>query len=203
MPIVYLDEVGRGTAFGNVVVAAVIWSDNSKVKEELPFKVKSFDSKKLSPKKRKILSEYIKRNAVAYAIAEETPQVIDEINILRATQKAFHKALDQLDGLFDEIYVDGNCFNPYFSIKNDDFISSKCIIKGDDTFKEIGFASILAKVKHDEDIIKMCDEHPELDTKYNLRKCMGYLTKAHINGIKDHGYSEFHRKSFKIKRLMN
>ena len=69
MPIAYLDEVGRGTAFGNVVVAAVIWSDDSKVKEELPFKVKSFDSKKLSPKKRKILSEYIKRNAVAYAIA--------------------------------------------------------------------------------------------------------------------------------------
>ena len=151
--IVYLDEVGRGTAFGNVVVGAVIW-DDTKVKEELPFKVKSFDSKKLSPKKRKILSEYIKRNAVAYVIAEETPQVIDEINILNATQKAFHKALDDLDGTFDEIYVDGDRFNPYFSIKNDDFIPSKCIVKGDATYKEIGLASIISKVHHDEDISK-------------------------------------------------
>lgn len=198
--IVYLDEVGRGTAFGNVVVGAVIW-DDTKVKEELPFTVKSFDSKKLSPKKRKILSEYIKRNAVAYVIAEETPQVIDEINILNATQKAFHKALDELDGLFDNIYVDGDRFNPYFSIKNDDFIPSKCIVKGDATFKEIGFASIIAKVKHDEDILKICDENQELDEKYNLRKCMGYLTKAHIEGIKKYGYCKFHRRSFKIKCL--
>ena len=200
--IVYLDEVGRGTAFGNVVVGAVIW-DDTKVKEELPFTVKSFDSKKLSPKKRKILSEYIKRNAVEYVIAEENPQVIDEINILNATQKAFHKALDELDGTFDEIYVDGDRFNPYFSIKKDDFIPSKCIIKGDDKFKEIGLASIIAKVKHDEDILKICDENPELDTKYNLRKCMGYLTKAHIEGIRKYGYSAYHRKSFKIKCLNN
>lgn len=200
--IVYLDEVGRGTAFGNVVVGAVIW-DGTKVKEELPFKVKSFDSKKLSPKKRKILSEYIKRNAVAYAIAEENPQVIDQINILNATQKAFHKALDELDGMFDEIYVDGDRFNPYFSIKNDDFIQAKCIVKGDATFKEIGFSSIIAKVKHDEDILKICDENPELDTKYNLKKCMGYLTKAHIEGIRKWGFSALHRRSFKIKSLNN
>ena len=200
--IVYLDEVGRGTAFGNVVVGALIW-DDTKVKEELPFTVKSFDSKKLSPKKRKILSEYIKRNAVAYAIAEEIPQVIDQINILNATQKAFHKALDELDGLFDNIYVDGDRFNPYFSIKNDDFIPSKCIVKGDATYKEIGFASIIAKVKHDEDILKICEEQPELDEKYNLKKCMGYLTNKHIEGIRKYGYSSFHRRSFKIKSLNN
>ena len=198
--IVYLDEVGRGTAFGNVVVGAVIW-DDTKVREKLPFAVKSFDSKKLSPKKRKILSDYIKRNAVAYSIAEETPQVIDEINILKATQKAFHKALDELDGKFDEIYVDGGYFNSYFSLKSDEFISHKCVVSGDSIHKEIGFASIISKVKHDEDIIKICDENPELDERYNLKKCMGYLTKAHIDGIRKFGYTNYHRRSFKIKSL--
>ncbi len=111
----------------------------------------------------------------------------------------FHRALDSIDKPFDTIYVDGNRFEPYCN--NDDFVPHECFIKGDDTHICIGMASIIAKVAHDEYIERLCDNEPELHERYNLRKNMGYGTKAHIEGILKHGFTKYHRITFKIKQI--
>tara|TARA_Y100000389_G_C17463678_1_gene523716 strand:- start:854 stop:1462 length:609 start_codon:yes stop_codon:yes gene_type:complete len=198
MVIVMCDECARGTFFGEVYAGAVIWDENKEI--EPPFLVKTWDSKKISAKKRKVLSEYIKENALAYGIGTASPAEIDEKNILNATMMAFHRALDKIEVAFDEIYVDGSRFEPYCK---DDFIPHQCFIKGDDNHVGIGMASIIAKVAHDDYIEKLCEENPELDEKYNLRKNMGYGTRAHIDGILKHGFTEYHRKSFKVKQIPN
>ena len=197
MVIVAMDECARGVLYGDVYTAAVIWDKNKIV--EPPFAVKSWDSKRLSAKKRKILSNYIKENAVDWKIGTANPAEIDEHNILKATMMAFHRALDKIEIPFDEIYVDGNRFETYCG--KDDFITHKCFIKGDDTHIEIGMASIIAKVAHDEYIEQLCDEQPELDERYKLRSNMGYGTKHHIEGILKNGLTENHRRSFKVKQI--
>ena len=194
---VYMDEACRGPIIGPVCTGAIIWNSTKEI--DPPFKVKTWDSKKISAKKRKILSEYIKQNCEAWSIGIADNHEIDEKNILKATMTAFHRALDTINHPFNEIYVDGSYFEPYCG--NDDFIPHKCIIKGDSKHIEIGMASILAKVAHDEYIEALCNERPELDERYNLRKNMGYGTKAHIEGVLKHGFTEFHRRSFKVKQI--
>jgi len=200
MVCVGLDEVGRGPFFGSLFCGAVIWDDDNKEIDEpecgFP---KSWDSKKISAKKRKILSKWIKDNAICWAIDSATSEEIDKYNILKATMMTFHKTLDKITVPFDMIYVDGNRFEPYCG--KEDFIPHECFVKGDDTHICIGMASIIAKVAHDEYIESLCDENPDLDEKYNLRKNMGYGTKAHIDGILKHGFTKHHRMSFKIKQI--
>jgi ribonuclease HII len=77
----------------------------------------------------------------------------------------------------------------------------KSIVKGDSKYYSIAAASILAKEHHDLHIEKLCQDNNELDIKYNILKNMGYGTKKHIDGIKEHGYSTYHRSSFNIKSL--
>ena len=190
---VSIDECGRGPLWGPVYAGAVIWDENKEI--ESPIKINSWDSKKLSEKKRNILSEYIKNNALDYAIGIASSKEIDELGIYPATIKAFHQALDNLKVPFDNIYVDGNRFEPYCN--KDDFITHQCFIKGDDSHITIGMASIIAKVERDNYISNYCKLYPDLDTKYNLSKNKGYGTKKHIDGLKLYGDSEFHRKSFK------
>ena len=197
MTIVYMDECARGVFFGDVYAGAVIWDPEKEINP--PVKVNSWDSKKISAKKRKALSDYIKENCVAWSIGTANSKEIDKHNILNAAMIAFHRALDFINISFDQIYVDGNYFKPYCN--NDDFIPHKCLVKGDSTHIEIGMASIIAKVAHDEYIQALCDKNPELDEKYNLKKNMGYGTQAHINGILKYGFSENHRRSFKIKQI--
>tara|TARA_B100001093_G_C26738943_1_gene975762 strand:- start:378 stop:989 length:612 start_codon:yes stop_codon:yes gene_type:complete len=197
MNIVYLDEVARGVFFGDVYAAAVIWDKNKEI--DPPVKVNSWDSKRISAKKRKILSTYIKENCIAWSIGTANNQEIDKHNILSAAMMAFHRALDSINAPFEEIYVDGNYFKPYLG--KDDFIPHTCVIKGDSSYKEIGMSSIIAKVAHDEYIEALCNEYPELNEKYSLKSNMGYGTKKHIEGIQKHGFSRFHRKSFKIKQI--
>lgn len=197
MVVVCLDEVGRGPFFGPVFTGAVIWDEDKPINPTI--KVKTWDSKKISPKKRKILSDWIKENAKAWAIHSVSSKEIDEMNILRATMMSFHKTLDKIEIPFDEIHVDGNRFETYCG--KEDFIPHKCFIKGDDTNIGIGMASIIAKVAHDEYIEQLCIDNPSLDERYHLRKNMGYGTKAHIEGILDYGFTEHHRQSFKIKQI--
>ena len=197
MVIVSLDEAGRGPLAFPVFTGAVIWDENKKI--EPPFEVKNWDSKKISLKKRKLLSNYIKENCEAWAVGSASPTEIDQYNILKATMMAFHRALDKIDIDFDEIYCDGNRFETYCG--KDDFIPHKCFIKGDSTHIQIGMASILAKVAHDDYILQICEQQPELDEKYKFIKNMGYGTKHHINGILEHGFTEYHRKSFKVKQI--
>lgn len=190
----YLDEVGRGSLFGSVFAAAVILPENL----EPPFKLKTYDSKKISPKKRQIISEWIKENSLEWSIGFADSNEIDKYNIYQCTMIAFHRALDKLKLPFDNIYVDGKQFKPYLK---DEFIPHKCFVKGDAIYEGIGFASIIAKVAHTNYIREECVLNPVLNDKYDLLKNQGYGTKKHIDGILKYGFSQNHRLTYKVKRI--
>ena len=124
MTIAYIDECGRGPLWGPVYAAAIIWDESKDICP--PFPVKSWDSKKISEKKRKILYEYIKSNAIECSVGTSSRQEIDTLGIYTATMKAFHNALDNLNTQFDMIYVDGPRFEVYCG--KDDFVCHKCFL---------------------------------------------------------------------------
>lgn len=175
------DEVGRGCLCGPVVAAAVILDDN--FKQNLVN-----DSKKLNFKTRLELDDYIKNNVKDYAIAELSPEFIDQHNILNASIHAMHNALDKLTIRPELILVDGNKFHPY------NFIPHQCIIKGDSKVLSIAAASILAKNYRDQLMIRLHEEFPE----YGWNKNMGYATKVHIEALKKFGPTKYHRQSFRL-----
>jgi ribonuclease HII len=194
-----IDEVGRGPMFGRVYTAAVILPkegfDHSKMK----------DSKKFHSKKKiNEVSEYIKENAIAWSIQWEDEKVIDKINIRNATHSAMHKAIKEIyDKENDKNYVllvDGNDFKPYIVIKENilEQVSHVCIEGGDNKYTSIAAASILAKVARDAYIDELCVLNPELIEKYDLSNNKGYGTKKHMDGISEHGITEWHRRSFGI-----
>jgi ribonuclease HII len=174
------DEAGRGCLAGPVVAAAVI----------LP---KSFshplltDSKQLSLEQRLLLREEIKKDAIAYAVAEVDHQTIDKINILNASFLAMHKAVDQLAVKPELLLIDGNRFNPY------PFVPHQCIIKGDCRFYSIAAASVLAKTHRDELMQQLAETYPQ----YGWQTNVGYPTPAHRAAIDRHGPTPWHRRSFK------
>lgn len=175
------DEVGRGCLSGPVVAAAVIVDKN--FKQNLVN-----DSKTLNFKTRQSLDIYIRENAVDFAIAELSPEFIDQHNILNASIHAMHLALDQLKSPPELILVDGNKFHPY------NFIPHHCIIKGDSKFLSIAAASIIAKNYRDNLMIKLHDEFPHYGWDTNF----GYCTKTHQKGLKKFGPTIHHRKSFRL-----
>ena len=175
------DEVGRGCLCGPVVAAAVILDDN--FEQNLVN-----DSKKLNFKTRLELDDYIKNNVKDYAIAELSPEFIDQHNILNASIHAMHNALDKLTIRPELILVDGNKFHPY------NYIPHQCIIKGDSKILSIAAASILAKNYRDQLMIQLHDEFPE----YGWNKNMGYATKVHIEALKKFGPTKYHRQSFRL-----
>ena len=175
------DEVGRGCLCGPVVAAAVILDDN--FEQNLVN-----DSKKLNFKTRLELDDYIKNNVKDYAIAELSPEFIDQHNILNASIHAMHNALDKLTIRPELILVDGNKFHPY------NYIPHQCIIKGDSKVLSIAAASILAKNYRDQLMIQLHEEFPE----YGWNKNMGYATKVHIEALKKFGPTKYHRQSFRL-----
>lgn len=175
------DEVGRGCLAGPVVAAAVI----------LPKKFKHKllnDSKQLKKADRDRLQDEIKQAALAWAVAEVSHQEIDEINILKASFKAMHLALDKLDVQPELLLIDGNRFKPYREVEY------KCIIKGDAKYLSIAAASILAKTYRDELMEKLAKEFPG----YGWATNVGYPTLEHRNGIRTLGITPYHRKSFQL-----
>jgi ribonuclease HII len=174
-----IDEAGRGSLVGCVVSACVIWQPT-----EYDHLIN--DSKKITPKLRRELSDYIKANAIDYSITFIDQQKIDEINILNATLESMHRSLDKLNVNIDHILVDGNKFNPYKEIPH------TCIIQGDAKYISIAAASILAKVARDEYMIKLANEYPE----YGWSTNMGYGTHDHIESLKKLGPTPYHRKTF-------
>jgi ribonuclease HII len=191
-----VDEVGRGTLFGNVVAAAVIMPNDLEL-DNNEFYKQIKDSKKLSFKKRQILADYIKENCITYGIGISTPEEIDKINILQASVRAMHRALFEAykKNKFNNIIVDGNYFKPIICPDDDDVISYECVPQGDQKYINIAAASIIAKNYHDNEIIKIVNENPDLN-KYDLLKNMGYATLNHRNAIKKYGITDLHRKSF-------
>lgn len=188
-----LDEAGRGPLFGPVYVGCVILDPNEKYNPEL---IK--DSKKLTHRKRLIAFDYVKENAIDYSVYSNDEKTIDEINILQATYKGMHGAINKLRIYPEHLLVDGNYFIPYFNVKRCDYLPHTCIKGGDDKYFNIAAASILAKVSRDKYIEKLCDTVDILDKYYGIRSNKGYGAKRHIDGIKEHGITEWHRKSFGI-----
>jgi len=175
------DEAGRGCLAGPVYAAAVILPKNYK-NEFLD------DSKKLSEKKRNKLKEMIKNDALAWAVASVDNNEIDKINILNASVKAMHSAIEQLKIRPEHILVDGNRFKPYQNIPH------KCIIKGDGKYMSIAAASILAKTFRDEFMRDIHIKHPE----YHWDRNKGYPTILHRKAIAESGITKYHRKTFKL-----
>lgn len=176
--VVGIDEAGRGSIFGPVYAAAVIWNDDVSHKWLK-------DSKMLSNSQRSFMKDFILEHSIDFGIGSASPSEIDSLNILNATILAMHRALDNLTLDYDSIYVDGTQFKEYKKKEH------KCIIKGDQKYKSISAASILAKVYHDEYILN-CKECK----LYNLNKGKGYGTKEHFNLLQKYGISDNHRKSF-------
>jgi ribonuclease HII len=176
-----VDEAGRGCYAGPVFAAAVI----------LP---KIFqhpllnDSKKLSEKHRDLLRPVIEKESIAWAVAMVSNEEIDQINILQASYKAMHLAIDQLKKQPEILLIDGNRFKPYKKMIH------HCIVKGDGKYASIAAASILAKTYRDEYMQKLHAEFPV----YGWNRNKGYGTADHRNAILEHGLCSYHRKSYNI-----
>lgn len=175
------DEAGRGCLAGPVVAAAVILPKKYRHK-------KLTDSKQLSADERLALREDIIRDAEAWAVAEVSHAEIDVINILNASYKAMHLAVDQLTIRPQLLLIDGNRFKPYGEVP------FECIVKGDAKFLSIAAASVLAKTHRDELMHKLADQFPGYGWETNV----GYPTPAHRDGIKLLGITPYHRKSFQL-----
>ena len=173
------DEAGRGCLAGPVFAASVI----------LP---KTFfhpllnDSKQVSEKQRIELRVFIQEHALAYAVAMVDHEEIDQINILQASFRAMHRAVDQLRQMPQFLLIDGNRFNPYKKIPHE------CIIEGDAKYASIAAASILAKTYRDEYMQTLHSEFPH----YSWNRNKGYATEEHRHAIIQHGLSPYHRRSF-------
>lgn len=192
--IVGIDEVGRGSLAGPVCAAAVVWPRDWTPQTDEDAKLLELvkDSKKLSSKRREVVASFIKKYAVAYAISMVDNREIDRINILKATFKAMHLAIDEIDrATYDKIAVDGDRFKTYMDTDGN-FVAHVCIVNGDNKLFQIAAASILAKCARDNAMIEMHQRHPV----YHWEKNKGYGTKAHIEAIKMHGTCPFHRNTF-------
>ena len=204
-----VDEVGRGPLFGRVYTAAVILPkddnfDFSKVK----------DSKKFySKKKLEEASEYVKNNALAWHVSYEDEKKIDEINILQATQLSMHNSINEVSKKYNKqmkdtgitdysfsLLIDGNYFKPltFFNIKTNKIESFPYITVegGDNKYASIAAASILAKVERDKYIDELCEQNPTLSEYYGIDSNKGYGAKRHMDGIKEHGITIWHRRTF-------
>lgn len=193
-----IDESNRGGLIGSVVSACVVLK-KAETEEELKIYKEIKDSKKLTKKKRQYLANYIKTNALTYGISSIDNDEIDNNNILKSTLKAMSIATNIAYNKykFNKIYIDGPYYNPYIPPGEDtEFIPYECINKGDSTYTCIAAASILAKEQHNENIIKLVNDNPELE-KYDLLNNHGYGTKKHLDAINKYGVTKWHRKSYK------
>jgi len=176
-----VDEGGRGCYAGPVFAAAVILPKGF-------YHPQLNDSKKLSVKQRELLQPVIEKEAIAFAVAAVDHCEIDRINILQASFKAMHLAIDQLGIRPRFLLIDGNRFKKYEGIEH------QCIIKGDGKYASIAAASILAKTHRDAFMLQLHRQFPQ----YGWDKNMGYGTIIHRSAIQQHGLSPYHRKSFNI-----
>ena len=175
------DEAGRGCYAGPVFAAAVILPKDF----THPF---LDDSKKLSATQRNELRPLIEREAISFAVASVDNDEIDTINILKASFKAMHLAIDQLRKQPQLLLIDGNRFTAYRKIPH------HCIIRGDGEYSSIAAASVLAKTYRDEYMRQLHDEFPV----YHWKNNKGYGTAAHRDAIAEHGLCKYHRKSFRL-----
>lgn len=175
------DEAGRGCLAGPVVAAAVIFPKRYRHK-------RLNDSKQLCREEREELRYVIQKDALAWAVAEVDHEEIDRINILNASFKAMHLALDKLTLQPELLLIDGNRFNPYKDFKYE------CIIQGDAKYLSIAAASILAKTHRDDLMTNLAKQF----CGYGWETNVGYATAEHREGIRQLGVTPYHRKSFTL-----
>jgi ribonuclease HII len=209
-----VDEVGRGPMLGRVYTAAVILPKDDSFDCSMVKDSKKFHSKK----KIEEAADYVKKNALAWFVSFEDEKKIDEINILQATQLSMHNSIHEVRKNFNKILkdegkeerkdysysllIDGNYFNPitYLDKKTNriETIPYTTIEGGDNKYASIAAASILAKVERDRYIDELCEQNPTLIEHYGIDSNKGYGAKRHMDGIKEHGITIWHRRSFGI-----
>ena len=175
------DEAGRGCLAGPVYAAAVILPpdyENSLLN----------DSKQLTARQRYQLRTEIERDAVAWAVGIVTAEEIDQMNILRASITAMHRAIDQLIVRPQELIIDGNRFYKYHDLPH------TCIVKGDGKYLAIAAASILAKTYRDDCMTRLHEEFPQYGWNHNA----GYPTPEHRAAIREYGTTPYHRMTFNL-----
>jgi ribonuclease HII len=173
------DEAGRGCFAGPVFAAAVI------LPGDFSHPVLN-DSKMMTAAAREEMRLYIEEHAIAFSVAMVEVEEIDTINILNASFKAMHLALDRLVVVPELLLIDGNRFNKYRDMRH------QCIIKGDGIYASIAAASVLAKTYRDAYMLHLHEQYPH----YGWNSNKGYGTPAHRQAIMDYGLCEHHRKSF-------
>ena len=173
-----VDEVGRGPLAGPVVAAAVILDPDKKIDGLC-------DSKKLTPRKRFLISEKIKSNSLAWSLGRADVDEIVQINILQASLLAMQRAVEALTINPDIVLVDGK-FTPNINFKK------KAIIKGDNLIPAISAASIIAKVERDNEMIALDKIYPG----YGFSSHKGYPTRKHIESLERLGITDIHRITF-------
>jgi len=198
-----IDEAGRGPMFGRLYVAAVVLPrDGSFFHKDIK------DSKKIkSVKKMKECFDYIIQNSVYYAIHFVEHDVIDKINIRQAVFQGMHACIKDIYDRMEspsklQLLIDGNDFKPYVFFdetrQNIVTLPYETVEGGDNTYMSIAAASILAKYSRDEYIHKLCESYPDLVSKYSIHTNMGYGTKKHLEGINEHGISQWHRTTYGV-----
>ncbi len=175
------DEAGRGCLAGPVFAAAVI------LPKHFSHEILN-DSKKLTARQRTHLRSMIQAEAVAWAVASVSAAIIDEINILKASFLAMHKAIGELSTSPQLLLIDGNRFSPYKKIPH------ICIIKGDGLYLSIAAASVLAKSYRDEYMELLHNDFPHYDWEHNK----GYPSRKHRDAITLHGITPHHRKTYRL-----
>jgi ribonuclease HII len=176
-----LDEAGRGCFAGPVFAAAVILPKDF-------YHPSLNDSKQLTSEERDVLRPIIEKESIAYAVASVSNNEIDRINILQASYKEMHLALNKIKKKPEILLVDGNRFKPYKKMPH------HCIIKGDGLYASIAAASVLAKTYRDAHMVQLHKKYK----MYAWHSNKGYGTPEHRTAIERHGLCRYHRKSFNI-----
>lgn len=197
-----IDEAGRGPLFGRVYAAAVVLPPASEFNHSMMKDSKRFHSKK----KLAAAADYIKTHALAWSVQWQDEDAIDRINIRNATHTAMHAAANDVMAALRGrqevqvlLVVDGNDFQPCLQLAPDGTLQPLphvCVEGGDNKYTMVAAASILAKTARDAYIDELCELYPALKHMYALDSNKGYGAKVHLDGIKQHGVTKWHRKSF-------
>ena len=190
-----VDEAGTGSAIADIYACAMELDETLKTHPQVT------DSKKLTPKQRDKVFDVITSSNSLFGIGIVSCAELDSIGMAKARRLVFDRAIQELRKRCPEIHH--VIFDGTFGVDVEGVPKEciECIPKADFKFPEVSAASIVAKVSRDKSILKLCEEHSDLATTYGWSSNKGYLSSHHTNAIREHGLSDFHRKSFDYKCL--
>ena len=187
-----IDEAGRGSLWGPLVAAAVIWTPEMTAEQsQIAPLIK--DSKKLSAKVRTKLATAIKDHSISWGIGHVTAAEIDQLGITKANQLSFTRALENLSVIPERILIDG-CISIYDAPWS--MIDQVVEPEADNRYISVAAASILAKTEHDSWVEEFCERNTNIAERYDLISCKGYGTARHRAGVLQWGEDRHHRKLF-------